>query len=156
MLPKGGCKITDQILVNMDYNEYLCHGNFRMLIWLLKFLVHWSPKDLMLTLNETSPSILESAFFVVFFFQIWHCIKWEVNMWCHNDQRRFWIEKNIKKQFISLAILKFTGWKENETDTIHFLLLRLPRSLVRCLFMMFSSKGGYFIVSLYVPPPIIL
>ena len=101
MLPKGGCKITDQILLKMDYNEYLCHGNFRMLIWLLKFLVHWSPKDLMLTLNETSPSILESAFFVVFF-QIWHCIKWEVNMWCHNDQRRFWIEKKILRSNLYL------------------------------------------------------
>lgn len=68
-----------------------------MLIWLLKFLIHWSPKDLMLTLDETSHSILDSTFCVAFFKSgsEWNekWIKWEVNMWCHNDQRSFWIEK---------------------------------------------------------------
>ena len=33
--------------------------------------------------------------FLCFFFQIWQWIKWEVNMWYHNDQRSFWIEKQV-------------------------------------------------------------
>lgn len=157
MLPEGGCDITDQIIVNMEYNGYLCHGNFRMLI-------SQSPNSLKSQRSHAYSwwdfSFYPGLSFCCCFFQIWHWIKWEVNMWCHNDQRSFWIEKKIIKQFINelavLPILKFTGWKGNETDTIHFLLLRPPKSLVRWLFMMVSSKGGYFIVSPYIPNPIML
>ena len=50
----------DHILMNMENNELICYSNIRMLMWLLRFLFHWSPKDLILTLGEISHSILDS------------------------------------------------------------------------------------------------
>lgn len=90
VLPEGGCEITDQIIVNMEYNGYLCRGNFRMLISQI-------PNSLKFQRSHAYSwwdfSFYPGLSFCCCFFQIWHWIKWEVNMWCHNDQRSFWIEK---------------------------------------------------------------